>query len=234
MKKLIAILFCSGSLSLQAQDQAKPALNPQPALIEFNGGMYNGNTVDVNASADLVENVIKEKFKAQGLKPKEIKGFMVFRNARIDKIDSGNPVDVFLKVERKGKRDDNMSTVSFIATPTGQISDDKLKSGVATATVTPAATTGVFLKDLSPDINNKVFEKNVADQQELVKKAEKKLKDLQEDQASMEKKIKSLQEDLENNRKDQQKQTEELEKKRNALNSLLLQKPGGAEAPKKD
>ena len=234
MKYLLTGLLVISGLLLQAQDSTLQPLNIQPGLVEFNGGMYNGNTTDVNAPADMIENAIKENFKAQGIKPKEIKGFMVFRNARIDKIDATNPVDAFLKVERKGKRDDNMSTISFITTPAGQISDDKLKSGVATATVTPAATTGVFLSDLMPDIDNKVFEKQVADQQEDVKKAEKKLKDLQDDQASMEKKIRNLQDDLENNRKDQQKQAAELEKKRNALNLLLSQKPDGAGALKKD
>ncbi len=234
MKKFIAILFFFGSLSLHAQDQPKPVLNIQPALIEFNGGMYNGNTVDINAAADMVEDVIKEKFKAQGIKPKEIKGFLVFRNARIEKIDPVNPVDAFLKVERKGKRDDNMSTISFITTPVGQISDDNLKSGLATATVTAASATGIFLSDLSPDIDNKVFEKNVADQQEQVKKAERKLKDLQDDQASMEKKIRNLQDDLESNRKDQEKQAAELEKKRNSLSAVLSQKPGGSDTQKKD
>ena len=231
MKKLIAFAFSFAfmliSLALRAQEEPKPTLTIQPALIEFNGGMYNGNTADVNASADLVENLIKEKFRAQGVKSKDIKGFMVFRNVRIERIDSVNPVDAFFKVERKGKKDENKSMISLITTPLGQISDDKLKSGVATATVSAAAATGVFLSGLTPEIDIKVFEKDVADQQEQVKKAEKKLKDLQEEQSSLEKKLKSLQDDLTVNKKDQENQMAELEKKRNSLNSLLSKKPGG-------
>ena len=46
-------------------------------MIEFNGGKYSGYEVEMNASKDIVEDAIKQKFKLLGTKPKETKGFMV-------------------------------------------------------------------------------------------------------------------------------------------------------------
>ncbi|MES2648521.1 MAG: CDK5 domain-containing protein [Bacteroidota bacterium] len=227
MKHLIIPILLTYCIHLSAQDTVTKPVDIRPALIEFNGGMYNGNSVDVEAPVDLVEAALKDKFKAQGVKAKEIKGFLVFRNVRLSKIDAVNPLDAFVKVERKSRKEKEISTISYITSPVNQISDDKLKSGVATATVTSAALTGTLFTDLLPDIDLKVYEKSVADQQEQVKKSEKKLKELQEEQASKEKKIRNLQEELESNRKDQEAQTADLEKKRKALSDLLAQKPLG-------
>jgi hypothetical protein len=226
MKYLLTSLLVISGLLLQAQDSTLQPLNIQPGLVEFNGGMYNGNIVDFDGDADLIENAIKEKFKAQGVKPKEMKGFLVFRKVMMPAIDPNNAVDAFVKVERKSRKEKERTTVSFIATAPGQISDEKLKSGVAAPAIAAIATAGNFFKDVQPDIEKKVFDKNVADQENEVKKAEKKLKDLQDDQANMEKKIRNLQDDIEENKKNQEKQSAEVQKQKAALSNLMGKRKG--------
>ena len=60
-----------------SQDVKVNMPHPKKTMIEFNGGKYSGYEVEMNASKDIVEDAIKQKFKLLGTKPKETKGFMV-------------------------------------------------------------------------------------------------------------------------------------------------------------
>lgn len=220
MKKFIVLLGTMACLTIYAQDESK-MVRVQPRLVEFNGGNYNGNVADVDAPPDLVENAIKERFKLQGVKPKEQNGFMVFRNVRLGGSDTAGLTDAFIKVEKKSRKEKEISVVYLITARPGEIGNDKLKSGVPAPAITAAAFPDGFLTGLSPDIGEQVYNRDLSEKQAVIKKAEKKLKDMQDDQASLEKKIKNLQDDLESNRKAQQNQAGELEKLRTALADFI-------------
>ena len=105
MKKLLLLFAMVSSLSLRAQTEKLQ--NIRQELVSFNGANYNGIVADIDAPPEMVEGILKEKFAKQGVKPKEINGFMVFRKVILKAVDSTRPMDAFFKVEKKeqeGKR----------------------------------------------------------------------------------------------------------------------------------
>ncbi len=161
-----------------------------------------------------------------GTKPKEIKGFMVYRNVLLTSIDPVKPVDAFIKVDRKSKKEKDQTLIYFIVSGTGEIGDEKLKADASgKAGVASLENGGAFLVGMLPAVKMGVYDKDLANQQAFVKKEEKNLANLKEDQADLEKKIKKLQSDLEYNIKAQERQTIEVEKVKSKLNELVAKKP---------
>ena len=145
------------------------------STIEFNGSKYNGYLIELNAPPDIVEDAIKQRFKLQGIKPKEIKGFMVYRNVVIPGIGPVKPMDAFIKVERKSRKEKEQMIVYFIAALPGEIPEDKLKADAAakSTVVAPIEKGDAFLTGLLPDVKQGVYDKDLANQQSLLKKEEK-------------------------------------------------------------
>ena len=228
MKHTFAFLLWLIAATLVAQNSIEKVSDPQPALIEFNGGKYNGYLIEFNAPPDLVEQEVKEKFRSQNVKPKKTDGFLVYRNVLMPQIDPAKAMDAFIKIERKSKKESDKTVAYLIAAYAGEIPEDKVKSGgTATAVgVTVAATSGMVLSGLHPGIEQRKWEKSVLDQQAALKKEEKKLEDLKKAQIDMENKIKQLQADLETNAQAQVTQAELIEQEKSDLNDLLSKKPG--------
>ena len=93
MKKIILFFVLFANLSLQAQ--TGKLQNIRQALVSFNGAKYTGLTAEVQASPDIVEGVLKDKFATQGVKPKEIDDYLVFRNVVLKSVDSAKLMDAF-------------------------------------------------------------------------------------------------------------------------------------------
>lgn len=218
------IFFVSVTL---AQDTNLDSPEVKNSSVEFNGTKYSGYLIEFNASPEIVEEAIKERFKLQGIKPKETKGFMVYRNVVIPRIDPVKPMDAFIKVERKSRKEKEQTIVYFIAALPGEIAEDKLRAdGSAKSTgVNAIEKGGAFLTGLIPDVKKGVYDKDVANRQSLLKKEEKKLENLLEDQTEMEKKLKKLQSDIEYNKKAQERQIADIEKSKNELNALMTKNP---------
>jgi hypothetical protein len=226
MRYLTTLLFILLSTLSFSQDSTIQKAEVKKSSIEFNGGKYNGYEIELNAPADIVEDAIKQKFKSMGTKPKEIKGFMVYRNVLLTSIDPLKPVDAFIKVDRKSKKEKDQTLIYFIASGTGEIGDEKLKADASgKAGVASLENGDAFLLGMLPAVKMGVFDKDLANQQTIVKKEEKNLVNLKEDQADLEKKIKKLQSDLEYNIKAQERQTIEVEKVKSKLNELIAKKP---------
>ena len=216
----IAFLFVTVCFS-QDENINKPY--PKKTMIEFNGGKYSGYEVEMNASKDIVEDVIKQKFKLLGAKPKETKGFMVFRNVDLGNEPAGKLLDAYFKVENKSKKEKSQSIVYFMAAPAGEIPEEKLKSvDIAANTIDSVE---AFLVGLVPAITFGAFEKDLSVQELTVKKEEKTLEKLKDEQSDLEKKIKKLQSDLEYNIKAQEKQTLEVNIMKTKLSELISKKP---------
>lgn len=229
MKKYLFLLLVTVSLGAVAQEVAVTAApNTSDMLIEFNGGKYPGHIIEFNTTPELVEEAVKDQFNSQGVKPKSIKDFLVYRSVRIPSIDPVNVVDAFIKVERKSRKEKDQTIVYLITTKPGEISDNKVKSdGTASAVGTATYAGGTFLQALHPSVEIKKHNKQVQDKEEEIAKAEKKMRNLLDDQSSLEKKIKQYQKDLEDNKKAQEAQTAELANQRKALEELQAKKPGG-------
>ncbi|MEO5893596.1 MAG: hypothetical protein ABIQ31_25300 [Ferruginibacter sp.] len=226
MRYLITCMLVTIASVAFSQTVSLDSAEVKNATIEFNGGKYSGYTVELNAPPDIVEDAVTERFKSQGVKPKETKDFKIYRNVVMPLIDPSKPIDAFIKVERKSKSEKDKSIVYFIAAAPGGIPEDKVKSGaVASSSVIAVESGGAFLTGIIPDIKRGVHEKNVADQQSQLKKEEKKLASLQDDKEDMEKKLKKLQSDIEYNAKALERQAAEVEKAKSSLNDLISKTP---------
>lgn len=210
MKKTFLLFVLLANLSLQAQTDKLQ--NIRQMLVSFNGAKYNGLTAEVQASPNIVEGVLKDKFASQGVKPKEIDDFLVFRNVILKSADSTKPMDAFFKVEKKSKKEKDVSIVSFIAANHGEIPDAKLKSGSAATIAATAAVSDKILISLNPLLDIKVFEKKLSDKQDEINQQEKKLKDLYDDSVKYVKKQIDLEDDILNNKKEQAKVRGDLDK----------------------
>jgi len=226
MRYLITIIFLLVATFSFTQDSTLQKTEVKKSSIEFNGGKYNGYEIELNAPPDIVEDAIKQKFKAMGTKPKDIKGFMVYRNVLLTSIDPVKPVDAFIKVDRKSKKVKDQTLIYFIASGPGEIGDEKFKADASgKAGVASLENGDAFLLGMLPAVKMGVYDKDLASQQAIVKKEEKNLANLKEDQADLEKKIKKLQSDLEYNIKAQERQTIEVDKVKSKLNELVAKKP---------
>jgi len=160
----------------------------------------------------VVEDAIVDKMEKLGLKKKESKGFLVYKNAILTDISS-EPADYMIKVERKSRKDRDESIVYLVVSRNNE-------NIIARSDALVNSNAKTFLNRLSPDVDAFNLEVEIKDQETTISKAEKKLKDLQDDQESMEKKIRKLQDDLKDNAKDQQNQLKEIEKQKQVLESL--------------
>ena len=182
------------------------------AVVDFNKTKRTVKSMEINDVPDIVEQAVKSKMLKWGYKPKESKGWMIFKDVDNPEI-SNERSDLYIKVERKSRKEKETSMVYFFASKPGDqatpapfensmLSGDGFYSSVASYTVTER------------------LEKDIRDQEEIAKKAQKKYDDLVKDQASLEKKIKNLQDELEDNKKKQESQVTEVENQRKVLEQL--------------
>lgn len=179
---------------------------------EFNKIKRTVKVMEVNQEPDIVEEAIKTKMLKYGNKPSESKGWMVFKNVNSKQV-SDEMCDLYVKVEKKSRKEKETSVVSFFAskpndnaTPVPFSGDMLMAEG--------------FYGDVSAAATATKLEKDIKDQEDAVKKSEKKYDELVKDQASLEKKIKGLQDDLEQNKQKQQSQTQDVENQRKILEGL--------------
>lgn len=127
---------------------------------------------------------------------------------------------MFIKVERKSRKEKDQSLVTMITAKAGQVPEDKVKGAKTVADVESSDNSILFLNSFQNNVNVKSHNLAIDAQTEEVAKAEKKLKSLQDAQVKLEKKIKDYQDDLNSNKKDQQQQTDEIAKQKAALDQL--------------
>jgi cell division protein FtsB len=205
---LIAACFSIGPAFSQAYESS----------ISYNKKKQKAIVLECGYPEEAAENAIIEKLKGLGNKSREEKGmfngdkgFIVFRNAYVTDI-SDKDMDFIVKVERKSRKEKDMTNVYLIITKNGE---NMLDAGD-----TYAEHAKEFLNKLLPDIEVANLELKIKSQEDEVTKAEKKFRDLQDDQASMEKKIKDLQDDLKKNAKGQEDQQKEIGNQRGLLDVL--------------
>ena len=191
--------------------------------VEYNGQKYPCYITEYNLPPDDMENVIKEKLKLEGYNPAKSKGFLVYRNVRLRDLNSDEPQDVFFKVERKSRKENDQSLVTMITSKAGEISENKVKGAKTVADIESSSNSVSFLSSFQGNVDIQAHNLAVSAQTDEVAKAEKKLKNLEDAQVKLEKKIKESQNDLEVNKKDQQQQTYEIAKQKAVLDQLKTQ-----------
>lgn len=196
----VCIFLASFSLNAQLSE-GKVEYNKikQPCLI-----------MEYSYPPQAVEDAIENKMSSQGVKGREEKGlfnkdkgFKVYRNALFSEI-SVNRYDYLVLVERKSRKEDEAAVVHFLIMK----GDENFLNKLDTHDLGNAKN---FLTNLHPHIEDAHLEIKIADQGEVVSKAEKKMKKLQDEKDDLERKIQKLQDEIKKNEEDQQKQKGELE-----------------------
>jgi hypothetical protein len=185
---------------------------------EYQKGDKPAAVIEFPFSVDVVEGALSKKIAKGQVKEERLKGMQVFKGTRLTPTD-GEVVDMYFKVERQGKKDDNKSLVYLIlGRPNENVAlrmpDDDYRLQEAR----------VFLNRLSPDIEAYKLELDISAQEEGIKKGERNLKNLTEEQRSLESRIHDLQDKLQQNKMDQQTTNADIAKQKTVRDSLVAKR----------
>ena len=226
LKQIAVKYFGSLFLSLFLSVSFVIAQSPMSTTAEYNGQKYPCHIIEYNLPPEEAEKVIKEKLRAQGYNASKSKGYLVYRNVRLNDLDSENAQDVLFKVERKSRKEKDKSIMTMITAKAGLIPEEKIKGAKMVADIEPSSNSVSFINSFQRSIDLQAYQLAVSAQEDEVVKAEKKLKNLQDDQIKLEKKIKDYQSDLEVNKKDQEKQIDEIASQKSLLEKKRSESPG--------
>jgi hypothetical protein len=182
---LSAIIIVLAAFNAIAQSE-----QPIEGTLEYQKGEKRAAIVELPYAPDIVEGALKNQFAKGGVKEERIKGMQVFKNARLTPTD-GEAVDLYFKVEKKSRRQDNVSVVYLImGRPNENVS---LRTSDDAYRIQDAKS---FLGNLKPQAESFELETNISKNEQNIKKSERKLSDLQDDRKKLEKKIKEQEEEL--------------------------------------
>lgn len=184
---------------------------------EYNGQKYPCYTMEYDLPPNATEEVIKNELNKQGYNPVKSKGYLMYRNVRLENFNNNSPQDILFKIERKSRKESDKTLVTLISAKPGEIPSGKVKGAKIVADITTSTGSERFLNSFQDGMQEAAHNLAVSTQENEVAKAEKKLEQLQKEQAKLEKKLKDIQEDLEANKKEQEQQTEEIEKQKKIL-----------------
>jgi hypothetical protein len=181
---ILSAIILLANLKLFAQ------ADPIEGTIEYQKGEKRAAIVEVPYPPELVEGALKDYLAKSGVKEERLKGMQVFKNARLSPTD-GEVADLYFRVERKSRKEDNASIVYLIM--------GRPNENVALRTPDDAyriQDAKLFLSKLQPQAQTYELERNISQNEENIKKSEKKLNDLQDDRKRLDKKISEQEQEL--------------------------------------
>lgn len=190
---------------------------PGKSTAEYNGQKYPCIVMEYDLPPSATEEVIKNELKKQGYNAVKSKGYLLYKNVRLENLNGNSPQDVLFKIDRKSRKENDKSLVTLISAKPGEIPSGKVKGAKIVAYITTPAGGEIFLNSFRDGISESAHNLAVTKQTNEVAKAEKKLEQLQKEQVKLEKKLEDIQADLETNKKDQELQSQEVEKQRAIL-----------------
>jgi hypothetical protein len=206
MKKFTTLaicLFIVQSIFAQAYDGTAEYLKKSQAAV----------LVEYKYPQEIVEAALKDKLERQGLKLKSSKSYLIAYNSLITGISS-NPYDYAFMVDKKSKREKEITVITLVINGTGEVNTSSENSAKAKT----------FLNELGAAIDAANVNAMYDEQEKVLAKAQKKYKNLQEDQESLEKKKRNLEEDLRKNAKDQTDQQAEVKRQQEILDAIKAKK----------
>lgn len=182
------ILTVIASLLVSAQVSAQT--DPIEGTVDYQKGVKRAAVIELPFSPDVVEGALKQYLAKGGIKEERLKGMQVFKNARLTPTD-GEAADLYFKVDKKSRRDDNASIVYLIV--------GRPNENVALRTADDAyriQDAKAFLGSFQPQAQSYELEQNISRNEDNIKKSERKMNDLQDDRKRLEKKIQEQQQEL--------------------------------------
>lgn len=195
-------------LNLHAQPKA------HEGSTDFQRSSQPAAIIELPYAEATVEKAVDEYMSKKGLRGADSHDFKVYRGYKVRSSHDHNS-DLYFKVERKSRRDKDMSTLYLVIGRNGE--DIKSRTDGGKASLDGATE---LLDDMVATIEAYSLELQIKDQQDLVKKNQKKYDNLVEDSVDYVKKMKTLQDKLDQNRKDRDSQQAELKKQHDILDVL--------------
>lgn len=207
MKNFLILMFC---IALQ-----KSFGQAYESKVDYNKIQQAAVVNEYNYPEQIVEKTLRDKLEKMGNKTKTNRVFITISNAIVGEISS-RPMEYVFKVDRKSRKENNITLVSVIINENGvNVTADNISS------------LKTFLTELTPSIEAVNLDFMVNEQYDAVVKSQKKLQNLQDDQASMERRIRNLQDDIKKNAKDQDDMQKEITRQQEVLDALKAKKIGG-------
>ena len=204
MRKILPLLALVAIAQLEARSQAFPS------KIDFQKTQQSGAAIQLPYASGTVEDAVKEYMTKRGYKSSSTKGFIVFRSAPLDSLDT-DLSDLYFSVERKSRKESDVTIITLL--PAKKNEDLLTRSQTDSTRIDRAR---YFLDNMAPQIDAYQVQLQVNSQTDVMKKAEKKMNNLMSDQNDLNKKIRKLQSDSAQNKKDQIKEAAELQANVNA------------------
>lgn len=184
--KFLILTAVAGLLTLHVFSQTQSI----EGTLEYQKGEKRAAIIELPFSTDILEGTLKEELAKSGVKEERLKGMQVFKGARLSPTD-GELADLYFKVQKKSRRDDNNSVVYMIVgRPNENVAlrtpDDAYRIQDAKA----------FLDSLHSKAETHELEVNISKNDDNIKKSEKKLTGLQDDKKRLDKKISQQEEEL--------------------------------------
>src|SRR6478672_100952 len=107
----LSILIAIASFFVSARIFAQT--DPIEGTVEYQKGVKRAAVIELPFSPDVVEGALKQYLAKGGVKEERLKGMQVFKNARLTPTD-GEAADLYFKVDKKSRREDNISIVYLI------------------------------------------------------------------------------------------------------------------------
>ncbi|QEC41930.1 hypothetical protein [Pseudobacter ginsenosidimutans] len=182
--------------------------------VEHTKGNKAAAVIELPYPEEEVADMLSDAMAARGVKGDKAKGFVVYRNVRLNDNDQ-DLNDLHFKVERKSRKEKDITNVYLII---GKPSENiGLRSAVDYHKIEEAKS---FLNTMVPKMEAHHLEVQIKEQETLVIKAEKKFQSLVEDSVSYVEKIRGLEQKLNTNRTDRASQDVEVKKQRQTLEAM--------------
>jgi hypothetical protein len=206
MKQFWALaITCVASLQLLAQARYTTA--------EYQKVMRPAVVNDLPFAEKTVTSAIENKMGQMGYKGKSTKGYTLFSGVRLPELGPES-YDLYFMVDRVSRKDKGNSTVTLLVSR----GFDNFVSDSADAVLINNAKT--YLNNLRDMVAAYDLELQIADQEDVLKKADKKYTGLVDDGADLQKKKRKLEEQIVENTNAQAAQKAEAEKQRQILETL--------------
>ncbi len=203
-KSALLIAFIASLFSVKAQTFGE---------LEWQKTKIPATIIEVPQSASVTETAIKQKLTQLGYSGKETKGVTIYKAIRITEISS-EVFDLYLKVERKSRKDKDESVVYFAVSKSSQSFVTRDDDPLLIQKIND------YTSQFAAWAEAEQLERDIKSQEDKVKSAEKKAGDLQDESENLQKRLKKLNDDIEQNKKDIEKQKNEVENQKKALDVL--------------
>lgn len=208
---ICCFLFLFGTVTAFAQPKA------MEGVASFQGKKVPSAVLEIPYSQEIVEAAVEEHFSKKGFKAAKAKDYQLFRGVPVG--SSSETFDVYVKTERKSRREKEASIVYFVLGRPNEVISSRTaddRHGLTEAKE--------FLNDFTPHLEDYNLRLEIAAAEEALKKMEKKQTGLLSDSTDLAKKKQQLDEKILQNSTAMQAQLAEIEKQRLTLEATKARK----------